>query len=402
MMKKKLLIIIPTILTLLVIAFFIGRKLYMDYRIAHAIKIVVLSTDKVEVYRDNLKVSNFIKEINGTLITNPKVKTKELGKQEITFRYLNEENLKVNYTIEIEVVDTTPPFIFQGSSKTIYTDYDGELAKDLFCGDIYDTNPECIITGDYDTTTPGTYNLTFTGTDSSGNSSSHDFTLIVKNRPKSTYSSNQSYDYLELDEVIRNYKTMDNQIGIDVSHWQGDIDFQRVKDAGIEFVYIRVGRGDGIGEGYVLDTKFEQNIKGFNEVGIPVGVYFYSYANSKEDAIKEAKWMIKQIKNYKVDLEVVFDWENWSFFQEFDQSFYSLSEMASAYIKTLENSGYEGMLYSSKSYLENVWQPHTYKTWMAHYTTQSNYSGSYKVWQLCEDGHVPGIEGYVDLDIRYK
>ena len=83
--------------------------------------------------------------------------------------------------------------------------------------------------------------------------------------------------------------------------------FQKVKEAGVEFVYIRVGRGDGIGEDYVEDTKFVQNIKGFNEVGIPIGVYFYSNANGIKDAEKEAKYLLKQVKGYKVDLEFVFE-----------------------------------------------------------------------------------------------
>ena len=88
---------------------------------------------------------------------------------------------------------------------------------------------------------------------------------------------------------LEQYKNKNTEIGIDVSHWQGNINFKEVKKAGVEFVYIRVGRGDGIGKDYVLDDKFIKNIKGFNKVGIPVGIYFYSYANSKKDAIKEAK-----------------------------------------------------------------------------------------------------------------
>ena len=140
-----------------------------------------------------------------------------------------------------------------------------------------------------------------------------------------------------------------------------------------------------------------------NKVKIPVGIYFYSYANSKNDAIKEAKWVISKIKKYNVELEIAFDWENWSEFQEFDLSFYHLTEAAQAFIDTVEKAGYKGMLYSSKNYLENIWLPLKGNIWLAHYTSQTTYEGKYKVWQLCNNGKVDGInDNYVDIDIMYK
>ena len=191
-------------------------------------------------------------------------------------------------------------------------------------------------------------------------------------------------------------------VGIDVSKWQGKIDFNKVKESGVEFVYIRVGRGNGIGKEYVLDDRFKEYIKGFNKAKIPVGIYFYSNANSKEDAKKEAKWVLSKIKKYQVDLEIVFDWENWNYFQEYDLSFYSLTEIAKTFIKTVEKEGYQGMLYSSKNYLENIWFPLKSNIWLAHYTKKTDYEGSYKVWQICNDGKVDGInDNLVDIDIRY-
>ena len=136
-------------------------------------------------------------------------------------------------------------------------------------------------------------------------------------------------------------------------------------------------------------------------MGIPVGVYFYSTANSIKDAEKEAKWIIKQIKNYKVDLEVVYDWENWSDFQYYDLNFHDLKESYQVFNKTLKEKGYKGMLYGSKSYLESIWDSPV-EVWVAHYTEQTNYFPKYKVWQLCDDVKVDGIKGYVDLDIRYE
>ncbi|MBR6137598.1 MAG: hypothetical protein IKQ06_05535 [Bacilli bacterium] len=398
-MKKKIIIIL-IVLVFLVLSFFGIKRLIWNYKVAHAKKIVELATNQVPVYQSNIRIRSLIKEINGKLTTNPKIKTDKIGKQTIKFNYTTDEGYPVSYEVEIEVIDTTPPKIFQLKSKTVYTGYDGDLAKSLFCGDNYDPNPKCTIEGEYDVNTPGVYDLKFIGEDQSGNKSTNSFSLTIKDKPKSTGGGGNT-SYTSFEEVKEKYKAENTKFGIDVSHWQGDINFKKVKEAGVEFVYIRVGRGDGIGKDYVLDDKFERNIKGFNEVGIPVGVYFYSNANSSKDAEREAKWIMKQIKNYKVDLEVVYDWENWGNFQDYDLSFYGLKDSYQKFNKTLKEKGYKGMLYGSKSYLESVWD-NPVEVWVAHYTEQTNYMGKINVWQLCDDGKVDGINGYVDLDIRYE
>ena len=396
-MKKK--VIIGIIILIIGIAgYFITKQLIWNYKVAHAEKIVELSTNEVLVYRSDVKLSHLIKEINGTLTTNPTIDTSKVGKQTIHFEYTTDEGYPVTYDVEIEVVDVTPPIIFQSKNKTVYTGSEDTIAKSLFCGDNYDPHPKCTLEGEYDLNTPGQYEVTFVGEDSSGNKATNTFTLTVKNKP--TSSGGGSTSYTDFNEVKQKYQQENATFGIDVSHWQGDINFQKVKDAGVDFVYLRVGRGDGIGADYVVDDKFERNIKGFNEVGIPVGVYFYSNANSRKDAEKEAKWILKKIKNYKVDLEIVYDWENWNSFQEYDLSFYELKNSYQGFQQTIEKAGYKAMLYGSKSYLETVWDSPT-QVWLAHYTEYTSYSGQYKVWQLCDDGKVNGINGHVDLDIRY-
>ena len=399
-MKKKWLIIIPIIVILLVAGYFIGKKLYWDYRIKHAIIKVELSTNQIEVYQPGMKLNMFLKELNGELVTNPKIDTSEIGTQTVHFKYINEENLPIEYSVDFEIVDMTPPMIFMSKSKTITQGYDSDLSKDLFCGDNYDPNPVCTIEGTYDVNTPGTYDLVFTGEDSSGNKSSNAFTLTVRRKSNSSGGGGGSSSYTDFNEIRETYKGENTHFGIDISHWQGDINFQRVKDAGVEFVYIRIGRGDGIGKDYVEDNKYLQNLKGFNDVGIPVGVYFYSNANSSKDAEKEAKWLLEKTKGFKVDLEYVYDWENWGDFQYYDFSFYGLKQSYQAFRKTIEKAGKKAMLYGSKSYMESVWDSPS-GIWLAHYTSQTNYMGNYKVWQLCDDGKVSGINGYVDLDIRY-
>ena len=398
-MNKKILIIVIVIFSSLLIT--IGSVfLYQKYKVAHAVKIVNIKMHEVEVYSD-VMLSDLITSMNGHLIKDKKINTDMLGSYEVAFDYINDDDIKVNYSFSINVVDKTPPMISKPNVYNVNVNYDGNIEKDLFCGDNYDDNPKCYIEGEYDISKIGKYNVTFVGVDSSNNESRHNFVLNVRKKPKSSTSNNNSF--VNFSDLVEKYKTDKTKMGIDISHWQGNIDFQKVKEAGVEFVYIRVGRGNGIGGEYVIDKKFEENIEGFNKVGIPVGVYFYSFANSVQDATEEAKWVLQHIKNYDVDLEIVFDWENWSSFQEFDLSFKKLTNLASSFGKVVKNKGYQAMLYSSKNYLENVWYPVDFPVWLAHYTDNTDYSGEYKVWQLCNNGRVDGIDdNLVDIDIMYE
>ena len=342
-MKKKIIIILVCIFGIGLLSV-IANKIYWDYRVKHATKIVELTTNQVLVYQSDVTIQKLLKELNGSLETNPTIKTDKIGKQEVTFKYINDEKIPITYTVEIEVVDITPPMIFQGSRKNITEGYEDDIATELFCGDNYDPNPKCFIEGEYDQNTPGSYDVVFVGEDQSGNRTEHAFTLNVKPKTKSSSSYSGPVEYTDFNEIKEKYKEENVQFGIDISHHQGDIDFEKVKEAGVDFVYIRIGRGNGVGKEYVEDNKFQENLKGFNEVGIPVGVYFYSNANGVKDAEKEAKWLMKKTKGYQVNTPV----------------------------------------------------------WLAHYTEQTNYEGDYVVWQICEDGKVDGINGVVDLDIRYQ
>ena len=235
---------------------------------------------------------------------------------------------------------------------------------------------------------------------SSGNVSKKKFILNV-NEASSKKGSNGVKSVTEFSDVIKNYKNDNTQIGIDVSKWQGDIDFSKLKSAGVEFVIIRIGSSTGINGENFIDSKFIQNIKNANSVGIPVGVYFYSYANSVDKAISDAKWIIENIKDYKVELPIAFDWENWGSFNTYELSFFGLTNMAKGFMDTVKDAGYDAMLYSSKTYLENIWMSVDYPVWLAHYTKNTNYAGAYSYWQICSNGRVDGINGDVDIDIRY-
>lgn len=367
--------------------------------------VVDLKEDLNVSFYEDVKVSDFITNINGTIVDDYKINTKSLGKRKVKFEYINEENIKIPYAYTINVVDDVPPSLWMNSSYSVTVGYTGNIFDKINCADNLDDNPKCEVIGNYDYNKVGNYKLTYKATDKSGNITAKEFTLKVKEPSTSSGSSSttkpSSNKKTDIKEVIKRHKNENTSIGIDVSSWQGNIDFQKVKEAGVEFAFIRVGSKKSATE-YFVDSQFINNVKGFNEVGIPVGIYYYSYASSRAEAIKDAKWVLNQIKGYKIDLPIVYDWENWSIFDDYHQSFYSTSMNAKAFLDTMKKAGYDGLLYSSANYLNKVWFDIDYPVWLAHYTWETNYSGKYTYWQLCSNGKVPGISGNVDINIYYK
>lgn len=399
-MKNKKLILIISIVVGIILLSVGGFLLYKYIEIKNAVVKVVLKDNLEANFADTLRVSSFIESINGKIVDDYYLNTDSLGKKKIDFEYINDDGIKIKYNYEINVVDREAPLIWLGKSYNVTRGSEDNLIDKIMCGDNYDNNPECVIEGDYNLDNVGSYNLVFKATDSSGNVSKKKFILNV-NEASSKKESNGVKSVTEFSDVIKNYKNDNTQIGIDVSKWQGDIDFSKLKSAGVEFVIIRIGSSTGINGENFIDSKFIQNIKNANSVGIPVGVYFYSYANSVDRAISDAKWIIENIKDYKVELPIAFDWENWGSFNTYELSFFGLTNMAKGFMDTVKDAGYDAMLYSSKTYLENIWMSVDYPVWLAHYTKNTNYAGDYSYWQICSNGRVDGINGDVDIDIRY-
>ena len=399
MKNKKIIIIICVILGVIILSIG-GYFLYKYIEVKNAVVVVELKDNLDADFADTLRVSSFIKKINGKLVDDYYLDTDSLGKKKVNFQFINDDGIKIKYSYEINVVDKEAPLIWLGKSYNVVKGSVDNLFDKIMCGDNYDTNPVCVIEGDYDLNSVGSYKLVFKATDSSGNISEKKFMLNV-NEPSDNKGSSGVKTVTEFSDVIKNYKNDNTEIGIDVSKWQGDIDFKKLKDAEVEFVIIRVGSSTGINGENFVDSKFIQNIENANSVGIPVGVYFYSYANSMERAINDAKWIIDVIKDYRVELPIAFDWENWGSFNKYELSFFGLTNIAKKFMDTVKDAGYEAMLYSSKTYLENIWMGMDYPVWLAHYTKNTNYTGDYSYWQLCSNGRVDGINGDVDIDIRY-
>lgn len=402
-MSNKIKIVIT--ITVLAIISIVGICIYtyLDNKRIDA-EAITLKKDLSIEFGEEAKVSDFLENLNGTLVKDNAVNTEKVGKVKVSFEYINIKNKKRTGTYEIEVKDVTKPQIFGGTSYTVTVGNEKDLTQIFLSGDDIDDNPTREIVGEYDFNEVGNYDLKYVITDASGNQVSKDFVLHVveksSNNDKSTKPPKKENTLIE--DVIEKYKTDETKIGIDVSKWQDKIDWTKVKTAGVEFAMIRMGYQKGYDDEYVLDPFFEENMKGAKAENIPVGVYFYSYAKTPKEAKEQAEWVVKNISKYDIDLPVAFDWESWNSFNTTKMSFYKLNKNANVFMETVEKAGYKGMLYSSKTYLEDVWYPTKYETWLAHYTKKATtYTGEFSMWQLCQNGKVDGINNDVDIDVMY-
>ncbi len=184
--------------------------------------------------------------------------------------------------------------------------------------------------------------------------------------------------------------------GIDVSHYQGGIDWTKVK---ADFALIRAGYGK---YAYQEDPCFEDNIEGAHNAGIPVGVYWYSYADTAAEARQEAEACLTVIKPYKdmITLPVFFD-------QEYEPAIKAASyqvrtQCCVEFIRAVEAAGYRAGMYASKDWLDNRIDagalPESCTVWVAQYSNKCTYKGRYTIWQYTSNGKVDGISGRVDMN----
>ena len=185
--------------------------------------------------------------------------------------------------------------------------------------------------------------------------------------------------------------------GIDVSVWQGVIDWKSVKAAGVQFAIIRSSSGPRV------DKLFDFNITEAQKAGILVGVYHYCYAMNPEEAREEARHFIETIKPYRIDYPVMFDFEDNS---QTKLGKEMLTDIAEAFLSEIKNAGYYPMIYSYRNWLENnldMDRLAEYDVALAEWNvTTQKYTRPYGIWQYSCKGRISGIEGDVDLDICYK
>lgn len=197
--------------------------------------------------------------------------------------------------------------------------------------------------------------------------------------------------------------------GIDVSKYQGDIDWEKVKADGVEYAFIRVGvRGYKTGA-IAADENFEKNIRGAHKAGVKVGVYFFSQAINVEEAVEEAEFVLEQIEPFAsmVEYPIVFDVEKVS--SESGRMNQLTKEertkVTLAFCERIEEAGYTPMIYGNLemfSVLIDLEPLEKYEKWYAFYDPSLYYPYDFKVWQYTAKGQVDGIKGEVDVNISFK
>ena len=213
-------------------------------------------------------------------------------------------------------------------------------------------------------------------------------------------------------KLVHNSKfdDMDKIYGIDVSYFQYDIDWSKVKND-VDFAIIRVGyRGYGESGDLVLDYKFKENIKEAKAAGLEVGVYFYTQAITPAEAREEADYVYKYIKNYELELPVYFDIESvdWDSgrLDNADLTVAERTKLCRAFCNRMISYGYESGVYANMNWLNNLIDGKLlgskYPIWLANYTNQTEYDKEYQTWQFSSTGKISGISTNVDMNVDYR
>lgn len=226
----------------------------------------------------------------------------------------------------------------------------------------------------------------------------------------SPFVSNKTYSH---QDIFTGRQILD---GVDVSQWQGkNINWTTVQNAGIEFAFVRVGyRGYGDAGTLNENTKdiyFDQNMKNAIAAGVPVGIYIFSQAITTDEAKEEANYILEHIGSYQVSMPLIMDYEYASDssggrLKKANLSKKKATEICMAFCDTIAAAGYMPMVYANKSMLNDQLNAKTitdagYPIWLAHYTTNTDYAGTFDFWQYSSTGSVSGISGNVDMNFYY-
>lgn len=197
-------------------------------------------------------------------------------------------------------------------------------------------------------------------------------------------------------------------MGVDLSEYQGEVDFEKVKKQGFEFVILRIGgRYYSEAGGLYMDSNFFDYYNAAKDAGLRVGGYFFSQAATAQEAVEEANYVLSQLGNTKLDYPIAFDWE----IIEGDTARTdavtgeTLTDCAIAFCDTIKNAGYESIIYSNTSlmyYMYDLELLKDYDFWIADYENHPSMYYHFTMWQYNIEGQVDGIEGNVDLNICMK
>lgn len=291
-----------------------------------------------------------------------------------------------------------PVFLAFTSSPQIKVGSTFNIHKYIGYADDVDRNVDMEVKGTVDTSKEGTYSITITLRDDAGHKTSKDMKVQVVTKTSSSGGSSKKEAF---SDFVKNYKTDNTSVGIDVSRWQETIDFDKVKAAGCEFVYMRLGGYDN-GELYT-DRYFKQNIAGAKAAGLKIGIYWHSEESTPEEVKASINYMMDVLNGEKLDFPIAFDWEDFMNFENYNMNLYDINHIFDVFVQEIEShEGYTACMYGSKNKLETLWTLDPERAvWLAHYTSATSYTGKYFMWQHSCTGRIDGINGDVDLDVYY-
>lgn len=192
-------------------------------------------------------------------------------------------------------------------------------------------------------------------------------------------------------------------LGIDVSKFNGNIDWTKVRNSGVTYAIIRTGYRGSTAGALVEDPKFRANIKGASAAGLKVGVYFFTQAVNEVEAVEEASMVLSQVSGYKISYPIFIDVES-SGGRADGLDYATRTKVINAFCQTIRNSGYTAGVYANKTWLQKKFDPGqlgAYKIWLAQYNSTPTYTGRYNLWQYSSKGSVNGISGNVDMNLSY-
>lgn len=355
--------------------------------------------DRVEVYSD-LTLNDFITDKNVELKEGDALlNTSDTGEYEVDIKYIyngNEFSKKLNYIVE----DTTPPLLLN-SGWTPYHKAGKAFDLNDYVGfvDNYDRNVSLTYTGDIDPAAVGDYPLHAAAYDSSGNVTEWDVTIsVVETVPVPPDDRTR----VPFADFAAQYGGEGRRLGLDISAWQTNVDFDALIGAGCDFVIMRAGYCYGDPK---TDDYFYQNLERARASGMDYSVYFYFTDNSEEEVREHARWIAEQLGGEPTSLPIGFDWEEFGNFQKYGMNINDINNLYAAFRDEMSKYGYETMLYSSRNFLRDVWYEKTKAlgpVWLAHYVDETNYDGDYFIWQQSSCGRIDGIAGDVDMNILYE
>ena len=215
------------------------------------------------------------------------------------------------------------------------------------------------------------------------------------------------YDRYDFQYDRHNYlklQNLESYAGVDVSLYQGDIDWEQVADSGIRFAMVRLGyRGWGQAGRLVEDENAKKNLAGARAAGLQVGAYFFSQALSREEVDQEIEFMLNILEDFDLDMPIVLDWEiPVAEARTAGMDPVTLTDMLDYFARVMNDKGFETMVYFNWNMSKNLLylsELEDYPFWLALYQDRMTYPWKVEMWQYTDKGRVPGINGNVDLNV---